>query len=180
MRSGETTVTLPSRSGPMISGGHCSSAAPSTCTAPCVGPHTPTSARTSEVLPEPLGPMTPMASPAASVKLTLRTTAAWPSGGATATSRQQATGSRQCRPDGIHTYPGKHICQSTDAVARSNEAAPFRDCGFNRCQCARHHDRRSDHGPRRQLMSDHEVGAEARALPTAASSASSWIDWHKS
>ena len=75
--------------------GHCSSAAPPTCTPPCVGPHTPTSARTREVLPEPLGPMTPMASPAASVKLTLRTTAAWPSGGATATKRLIPTLSRR-------------------------------------------------------------------------------------
>ena len=69
----------------MIFGGHCSSAAPSTRTAPCAGRHTPTRARTSEVLPEPLGPIMPMTSPAASVKLTFPTIAVLPSGDMTAT-----------------------------------------------------------------------------------------------
>ncbi len=43
---------------------------------PRAGGHTPTSARTSEVLPEPLGPMMPIASPAIVVKLTLLTSSA--------------------------------------------------------------------------------------------------------
>ncbi len=60
-------------------------AAPSIRTAPRAGCHTPTSARTSEVLPEPLGPTIPRASPAFTAKLTLPRTAALPSGGMTVT-----------------------------------------------------------------------------------------------
>ena len=50
---------------------------------PRAGFHTPTSARASEVLPDPLGPMTPSALPAINVKLTSCSAAAPVPGGTT-------------------------------------------------------------------------------------------------
>ena len=62
-------------------------------TDPRAGGQMPTSTRTSDVLPDPLGPMTPSTSPAVSRKRTLPTIARWPSGGTTTTS---STSKRRC------------------------------------------------------------------------------------
>ncbi len=67
---------------PSASADHWSGVAPSKRMMPRAGFQTPTSARASDDLPEPLGPMTPSADPAASLKVTPCSTAELLPGGA--------------------------------------------------------------------------------------------------
>ena len=70
---------------PSTSDDHWSSAAPSSRTLPRTGCQTPTSARISDDLPEPLGPITPRPLPASSAKVTSCTMRRWSPGGTMAT-----------------------------------------------------------------------------------------------
>jgi hypothetical protein len=70
---------------PRASASHWSSAAPSSRTLPFAGRQIPTSVRTSEVLPAPLGPMMPTASPALRAKRAPVTIGVVPPGAATVT-----------------------------------------------------------------------------------------------
>ena len=109
--------------------------APRRRSARCLAParHTPTKARTSEVLPEPLGPMMPRTSPAATVKLTLPTVAVLPSGGTTVTfsAARLRAGLGSAVLGGIGADPGERPRQLAEAVARRDKAraswrSPFR------------------------------------------------------
>src|ERR1700735_3906895 len=71
---------------PSTADDHGWGAAPSSRTLPRNGCHTPTSARTSEDLPDPLGPMMPRPLPASSAKVTSWTMIFWSPGGTMATA----------------------------------------------------------------------------------------------
>src|SRR5262249_12345113 len=136
----------------MLSGAHCANAAPSIRTAPLAGGHMPVNVRTSEVLPEPLGPMIAITSPAERLKLMLARIADVPSGGATA---MPSTVSPRCGfgsaalagPISTPTSP----CFSLRRLSRRDKAAPVGDRGFNRRQRAGHHHRCGDHRAGHQL-----------------------------
>ena len=147
---------------PSRSGSHWSSAAPSSRTLPLAGRQMPTRARTSEVLPAPLGPMMPSASPALRPKRTLATTGFVPPGrdDRDLLDLEAALGLRQRGRRPLRRGARERLRQPRDALAGADEGAPVRDGGLDRSERAAHHDRGGDHGAGGQFLPDHEIGAE--------------------
>ena len=151
-----------------------SSAAPSSRTTPGGPARCPPAPLTSEVLPDALAPSNARPMPAVSEKETLETIGRSMPGAAdgeilTESSRHgrgSATGgARRCR---------RHLAdlaQPLDALPRGDQLLPGAQRDFDRRQRATHHDRGGDHHAARRLVDHDEIGADARACPTAAHSA---------
>ena len=135
------------------------------------GRQMPTRARTSEVLPTPLGPMMPSAWPVLSVKRTSATIGLVPPGARTTTCSTSRL--RAGRGSAVTARFGAARVSASDsrvALARGDEAAPVGDRGLDGRQRAPHHDRGGNHGAGR-----HPAGSRdrrpARGWPTAARAA---------
>ena len=128
-------------------------------------------ARASEDLPEALGPMTPRPCPALSAKATSCTTRRWRARrrGADALHRQARARRRQ-----RHRFASAAARPPSSSTSRCqlwrarDEALPVGDRQLDRRERARGQDRARDDDAGGRLLLDHEIGADARAPPTAA------------
>ena len=156
--------------GPRASADHWSRAAPSIRILPWAAGQTPTMARASEDFPDALGPITPSPWPALSWKATPWTTSRLVPGGLTLTrfERERRGGLRQLHARLVGRQHAEQAIEAPPALARRDEAAPVGDRHLDRRQRARRQDRARDDDAGRGLLVDHEIGADARAPPTAA------------
>ena len=123
------------------------------------------------ILPEPLGPMTPSAVPAASAKLDIVHDAALPPGGTSADARRRAglraaaaarIGSARAGSAAAASASRRQLCRA------ATKLAPVGDRQLDRRQRARRQDRAGDDDAGGRLLLDHQIGAERRARRTAA------------
>ncbi len=147
---------------PSASDDHWSSVAPSRRMTPRAGAQMPASARASEDLPEPLGPMTPSAIPALSVKPTSCSATAWLPGGATLSAvtrsdwRGAGSGTRDGSAGDTASAPAsrRQLCRAATKVRQLAIAcsigASARDVMMVAAMIT----------PGARLLSDHQKGAE--------------------
>ncbi len=130
---------------------------------PRAGFQMPTSARASDDLPDPLGPMTPSAVPA--VEREARPRAArppWLPGGATLSAvtrsdwRGAGSGTRACSAG----VAGERVESRAPALPRGDEGAPVRDRELDRRERARGEDGRRDDDARARFLLDHQIRAK--------------------
>ena len=148
---------------PRMSGCHCSSAAPSRRTRPRAGAQAPMTTRTSEDLPAPLGPMTPRALPAFSVKLTSTTDGRFEPGGTTARFSTLSVdfGAGSGIGSSVVRELGEQAVEAAPGLAARDEALPVGDQHLDRLQRTGAEDRGGDDHAERGVVDDDEIGAEA-------------------
>ena len=136
--------------------------APSSRTAPACGCQMPSISRTSVVLPDALGPMTPRLSPGSSAKLDAldqrRRLAAGANTTRSTSSRPRGAGSASCG-----TVRVRHglAAEPLPRAARIDQRFPAADQVLDRLQRAAEQDGRRDHDAGRGVGADHEPGADA-------------------
>ena len=130
-------------------------------------------ARQRAICPMPLGPMMPRPLPACSGKLTSCTTIFCSPGGTTLTFSTDEASRRRLQRHRVRLrrQQREQLGQPLPALPRGDEAAPVGDREIDRRQRARAQDRAGDDDAGGRLLIDHEIGADARARPTAASCA---------
>ena len=129
---------------------------------PRTGIQTPTSARTSEDLPEPLGPMTPTPLPASTAKVTSCTITRWSPGGTMLTPSTDSRLRRRLQ-QGLRIrcrHLLQQLVEAVPALPRGDKAFPVRDRQIDRRQRPRAEDRTRDDDAGGGFLVDHEIGAD--------------------
>ena len=129
---------------------------------PRAGVQTPTSMRASEDFPDAVGPITPSALPAASVKLTSwQTIFCWPGGdNGRVLHHERARRRLERHRFGRGRQVAEQSRQPLPALPRADKAAPIGDRQIDRSERARAEDRAGDDDARRRFLIDHEPGAD--------------------